>query len=158
MSVQPFVRSIFQGLNTSFTLSHTDVSFEKVVNRKVGTSSVLPADVIEFTVPGSKAPYVYLTRDIMFEFEVTLTAANKGRLQGSLPDVTVVNNLMHSLFCNFEMQLNGRTIGLDFNYMYKAYAFNLLSYDNLCKNSHLRSEGWYSDTVDEFQSVELNGG
>lgn len=157
MSTQPYVQSVFQDLNDSFNLGYCDVSFEKVVNRRYQTKSTLPNDVIEFCIPHTKAPYVFLMRDCFFDFEVTLTAKDRTKLR-VMPNITVVNNLMHSLFTSLDMKLNNTVIGIDYNYCYKAYLVNLITYDSMIKNSQLRTEGWSTDTYKEFQLVSSNAG
>lgn len=156
-TVQPYVRSVYQDLNQTFSLGLCDVSYEKVINRSIEAKNVLPSNVIEFKVPQTTAPFVYLLKDAIFAFDIHLTKANKGELT-AMPKITVANNILHSLFQSFELKINNTVIGIDYNYMYKAYVLNLLSYNNLVKNAQLRGEGWYSDVMGEFQEVESNGG
>ncbi len=143
MSVQPYVRSVFQDLNESFSLGLCDVSFEKVVTRRIQNKNTLPNEYLEFLLPQTSPPLVYLLKDTIFDFQVLITKKDRVPLT-SMPQITVCNNLMHSLFSSLEMKIQNTTIGADYNYMYKAYIVNLLSYDNLIKNTQLRTEGWYS--------------
>ena len=157
MAVQPFVKSVYQDLNESFSLGVSDVSFRKVYNERIQCRSTLPNECINFEIDGSKAPLVYLLKDMLFEFQIIITKKNKTPMT-TMPEISVCNNLMHSLFCGFEMKVNNTIVTSDYNYMYKAYLLNLLSFDNLVKNTQMHMEGWYSDLATKFQDVKENAG
>jgi hypothetical protein len=58
----------------------------------------------------------------------------------------VVNNILHSLFRQCTIYLNGKPIAqTDNNYSYRAYMENLLNYGNDAASTHLESVGWHID-------------
>ncbi len=156
MSVQPFVRAIDDDVNAAFSLGRSDSTFDKVYNSLIEPTQTLPSRQLTFKVPSSTAPLISLIRDCFFTFDVKLTKPNKVKLE-ALPDLTIVNNFMHSLFSSVELEINNTQIGKEYNYAYKAYLINLLSYDNTAKYSHMRMEGYMPDTTKLFQE-EWNEG
>lgn len=59
----------------------------------------------------------------------------------------VVNNILHSLFRQITITMNGKSIAqTDTNYSYRALITNLLNYGNDASSTHLESTGWKLDT------------
>lgn len=79
----------------------------------------------------------------------TLTPAKKGEGGG------VVNNLLHSLFKQCTIYLNGIAISQsDNNYAYRAYFETVLNYDERASTTHLVNSGFIIDTHGEMNSLE----
>lgn len=67
----------------------------------------------------------------------------------------VANNLLHSLFRQCSIYLNGKpTSQTDNNYSYRAYIENLLNYGNDAATTHLESVGWYVDTPEKLDELK----
>lgn len=73
----------------------------------------------------------------------------------------VVNNILHSLFRQCTIYLNGKLISqTDNNYNFRAYIENLLNYGKDAASTHLESVGWYLDenNMEVLESREENVG
>lgn len=93
-------------------------------------SSTLESDTapIEFDIQGQGDEYVDLSQTYL-QVICKFTKADGGNLTGANTDSTPVNNILHSLFTEIDVTLNGKIIspGTD-TYPYKAYLEKLLSY------------------------------
>lgn len=66
----------------------------------------------------------------------------------------VVNNLLHSLFRQCTIYLNGKPVAqTDNNYSFRAYIETLLNYGNDASTTHLESFGWFLDTHGEMDNL-----
>jgi hypothetical protein len=112
---------------------------------------------IEFVVPPTGDEYMDLSHakirirvKILTEKNEPLTAAHS---------VAPVNNFLHSLFSNVQIELNQKCItpqsGL---YNYRAMVENLLNYGGEAKNTHLTSSLFYKDTPGKMSAVDDNKG
>ena len=84
-------------------------------------------------------------------------AADWGRVNhqaGESPDLTIVNNILHSMFSQVDILINealqSRTTNL---YQYQAYLMNLLNYSREAKKSWGRAIGFAMDTTAKFDSL-----
>ena len=101
---------------------------------------------MEFLIPADHDTYTDL--NVLLYIRGKLTKADSKGVK--LTDFTcVANNLLHSLFEQYNISLNGLTIthsaGLDY---YLAYFQTLLTYGNEAAESHLTNALWYRDTGD----------
>lgn len=70
----------------------------------------------------------------------------------------VVNNILHSLFRQITISMNGKSIAqTDTNYSYRSLIANLLNYGNDAASTHLESTGWLLDRGD-LDSLGANAG
>jgi hypothetical protein len=70
--------------------------------------------------------------------------------------ISPINNIIHSLFSQIQVYLNGREVeNSNANYMFKAYLANLLSYGKEAKESFLASEGYFKDTAGEMETLPV---
>ena len=99
---------------------------------------------LEFLVPADQD--IYIDQNIQVYIRGKLTNADGTDLE--LTDTTcVANNLLHSLFEQCNISLNGDTITHSADlYYYRAYHETLLSYGNEAAESHLTNAFWYRDT------------
>lgn len=109
--------------------------------------------IIEFIISGSNDKYIDLSQVQLFlEFKILKNDVDE--LPINVP-VSVVNNLMHSLFKNIETKIGTTPVSnTSDKYHYKAYFENLLGYNKESKSSLLRGDGWYKDSVN-FESFDL---
>ncbi|XP_037926237.1 uncharacterized protein LOC119661110 [Hermetia illucens] len=112
--------------------------------------------VLEFVSVGHGDTYRDLS-SIYLRLKVQLNKAKDGKEElydkAAIP-IGVVNNVLHSLFRQCTIQLNGRPIAeIDYNYQYRAYIENLLNYGKNTAETHLESVGWYLDE-NEMDIVE----
>ncbi|XP_055385238.1 uncharacterized protein F54H12.2-like [Condylostylus longicornis] len=71
---------------------------------------------------------------------------DKGADGKTLPQPSVVNNLLHSIIKQCNVQFNGKSITpLDGNYHYRAYIESLLNYGTDAATTHLECAGWCLD-------------
>ena len=68
-----------------------------------------------------------------------------------LPMVAPVNNFAQAMWKDVKIFCNGTSVSRNANLMnhYRAYVSNLLSYDKSALNTHMQSEMWIDDEVDE---------
>lgn len=84
--------------------------------------------------------------------------ADGSEVESTATAVGVVNNIMHSLFRQCTIYLNGKPIAqTDNNYHFRAYIENLLNYGKDAASTHLESVGWYLDEKD-MEVVESGAG
>ena len=101
---------------------------------------------LEILIPADHDTYIDLNNQLYIRGKLT-------QAEGTDLEVTdntcVANNLLHSLFEECNISLNGVTIthAADL-YYYRAYLEMLLSYGNEAADSHLRKAFWYRDTGD----------
>lgn len=70
-------------------------------------------------------------------------------------NVAPCNNLLHSLFKQITLKLNGRQVSLNtHNYAYKAYIENILNYSEDAANSHLDTIIFKPDTPKFFSKID----
>lgn len=74
----------------------------------------------------------------------------------TLAKVSVVNNLLHSIFKNCNVYLNNVCVSSDNLYHYRSYIENLLSYGSDSANTHLTTNGWLMDSGN-FDSIDNEG-
>ena len=99
---------------------------------------------LEFLVPADQDTYIDL--NIQLYIRGKLTKADGKDLE--VTDIRcVANNLLHSLFEQCNISLNGVTITHSADlYYYHAYLETLLSYGYEAAESHLTNAFWYRDT------------
>jgi len=77
-----------------------------------------------------------------------LTTAD-GKDLDSTDFTATANNLVHSLFTQFSITLNGTTITPTSDlYQYRSYLATLLTYGRDAATSHLTNSFWYLDSGD----------
>ena len=106
--------------------------------------AALDQNDLEFLVPANQDSYIDLS--IQLYIRGKLTKADGTDLE--LTDITcVANNLLHSLFEQCNISLNGFTVTHSADLYYcRAYLETLLSYGNEAAKSHLTNAFWYRNT------------
>ncbi|XP_037911977.1 uncharacterized protein F54H12.2-like [Hermetia illucens] len=158
------VKSFFRGLVRhaspvvsagATTLKQQAVKTGKAILSEIGKevaykpiASLDNSTVLEFVSLGHGDTYRDLS-SIYLRLKVQLIKAKDGReelFDKAAPPIGVVNNVLHSLFRQCTIQLNGRPIAqTDHNYQYRAYIENLLNYGKNTVETRLESVGWYLD-------------
>jgi hypothetical protein len=136
----------------------TDSRFLQVSYQKFMPSSTLESKTLEFTLDRYDVGNVYLIQDTCLEVQCVITKSD-----GSLPDigkkVSVVNNLLHSMFESCRLTINDLPITISpNNYGYKAYMSDVLSYSSQIKACQLSTQGYYPDLSDHMGPVDDNSG
>ena len=101
---------------------------------------------LQFKIPADY--YTYIDLNIRLFVRGKLTAADGKDLQAT--DFTAVtNNLLHSLFTQFSLNLNCTSITQSTDlYQYRAYLETLLTYGTDALSSNLTNAYWYIDNAD----------
>ena len=136
----------------------TDARFLQCTYQRIVPSSSIEGKTIEFNLDRYDAANVYLIQDTNIEVTVQITK-NDGSLPAKGTNVSVVNNLMHSLFESVRLTINDLPITVSpNNYPYKAYISNCLTYSASVKAAQLACQGWYSDLASHMNPGETNIG
>jgi hypothetical protein len=84
-------------------------------------------------------------------------AAAAGVPAPATPAITCSSNLLHNLFSNVEVIINGVSVtqnnGL---YPFRAYLTNLLGFNESAKNTYMRTEGYLEDAAGEHAAAAGN--
>ncbi|XP_055997771.1 uncharacterized protein F54H12.2-like [Ostrea edulis] len=123
-------------------------------------SSTLNSDTapIEFEIKGQGDEYLHLSQSYL-QMVCKFTKADETALTGAGSTSTPVNNILHSLFSEIDVSLNGKVItpGTD-TYPYKAYLEKLLSYAPKTLKTQMRAcTLWEKDTAGQMEDREYSG-
>jgi hypothetical protein len=128
-----------------FSLPPTQISIDSgtfVEFRPIST--LTDGAPIEFDVTSSGDDYIDFANSFL-HVKVIIERVN-GRNLEVADTVGPVNNLLHSLFSQVDVSLNGTLITNSLNtYPYRAYFENLLSYGPAAKSSQLTAGLFYKD-------------
>jgi hypothetical protein len=98
---------------------------------------------IEFSIPGSGELYI---DPCMTQLYVKARILKDGKPITDADAVAPVNNLLHSLFSQVEISLNGTNVNSASNiYPYRAYIETLFGYSKEAKDNLLRAVIWSKD-------------
>ena len=110
---------------------------------------------IEFAILGRGDTYRDLS-SVQLRLRIKLLKDNNNGLLDNTSNIGVVNNILHSLFRQCTVYLNGKAVSQsDINYHYRSYIETLLNYGNDAASTHLESVGWFMDKGN-FDSIETN--
>ena len=114
---------------------------------------------IDFVVSLSKDEYLLLNETylhIKMQVNVSKDSAviSASDWQGVLP----VNNLMHSMFKQVELEIGGKEVTMaNSTYAYRAYLETLLGFSKSAKDTHLTTVLWYDDAkyrINQFKAPD----
>lgn len=113
---------------------------------------------LEFLIPGHGDFYRDLST-IKLAIKLKMVKADGGDLEENT-DISCVNNLLHSLFSQCSIALNGKSITpSEDDYHYRAYIETLLNYGNDASLTHLSTVFWYlDDGVEGVVAKDTNKG
>ena len=101
---------------------------------------------IEFSIPGTSTDYIDPAHVYLY-VECKVTKADGTNINDNAK-VAPVNLLLHSLFQQLDVSLNGKLVSSSTNtYAYRAYIETLLNYGKAAKETQLTSSLWYKDAV-----------
>lgn len=116
---------------------------EEIVYKPV--ASLDNTSIIEFVSLGHGDTYRDLS-SIYLKLRIKMFKNQKNDPLGDTDAASIVNNIMHSLFKQCTIYMNGKPIAqTDHNYHYRAYIENLLNYGSDAATTHLESVGWIID-------------
>jgi len=104
---------------------------------------------IEFNIPPQTEKWTDLGQSYLY-LKVKLKKIDGTEVDNEADkNVSVVNNLFHSLFSSVDLYLNNKLVTANADtYPYRAYIENLLSYNKASKDTHLMAlEMWEEDTA-----------
>lgn len=107
---------------------------------------IAPVDqsVLEFVIPGDNEHYIDL--NVFLKVRGKFVKADGGDLSATVK-TTGVNNLLHSLFSQLSVSINGTSVTPSEDlYHYRSYLETLLTYGYDAAKSHLTNVFWYIDT------------
>ncbi|XP_062604306.1 uncharacterized protein F54H12.2-like [Saccostrea cucullata] len=121
-------------------------------------SSTLDSDTapIEFEIKGQGDQYLDLSQTYL-QMVCQFTQNDGSALAGDPAKIAPVNNILHSMFTEIDVSLNGKivTSGTD-TYPYKAYLEKLLSYQPRTLNTQMKACSlWEKDTAGHMDEVGL---
>lgn len=115
-------------------------------------SSIKSGQPISFEIPESSDLFLDPNVNMKVTFKITNT---DGSSIGSDTPVAPVNNAVHSLWKNVEVQLNDRDLSSSAgNYSYLSYFKNQFVMEAKVKETILEAQIWSEDTAGEFDSVD----
>ena len=122
-------------------------------------SSTLNSDTapIEFEIKGQGDEYLDLSQSYL-QVMCKFTKGDGSDLTGANSTSTPVNNILHSLFSEIDVSLNGKVVtpGTD-TYPYKAYLEKLLSYSpDTLKTQMKACTLWEKDTTGHMDELKLD--
>lgn len=142
-------------LFTTHPIQASVLKTEEVLYKPV--ASLDNSSVIEFVSLGHGDTYRDLS-SVYLKLRVKLFKNAKDEVYADDTNPAVVNNILHSLFKQCSIYLNGKPIAqTDNNYSYRAYIENLLNYGSDAATTHLESAGWYLDTG-KMNLIQEGGG
>lgn len=123
----------------------SDERFLQNTYHKIVPTSSIDGTKIEFNLQKFDAANVYLIQDTLIEVTIKIVT-DKDILPVKTKEVSVSNNILHSLFDQVKLTINDAPITSNAeNYPYKAYITNLFSFDSSVKAAQLSLHGWSTD-------------
>lgn len=109
---------------------------------------------IDFIIPGTSSKYIDINNTQLY-LKVKITNAD-GSDCGAADKVAPVNLLMHSMFSQVDVSLNGKLISDSTpTYPYRAMIETLLNYDKEAKDTHLQAQMYFKDTAGQMDFNDL---
>jgi len=115
-------------------------------------TSITAGAPIEFDITGNGQDYIDLSNSLLY-VRAKVTNAQGADLAADAA-VGPINLLLHSMFSQIDISLNGTLISSSTNtYAYRSIIETLLSFGEDAKKSQLTSEMFYKDTARKMNSV-----
>lgn len=136
-------------MQQSYLLEEFDQSYQPI-------ATIQPGAPIEFLVKNSEKLYLDLN-DSKLRVKLRILKKDKTALAANAPNTSPVNLMLHSLFQEMTIQLNGKTVTDPSNlYPYRAYMETLLNYGKEVQKFKLLTEGWVIDTSAHMDEATAN--
>lgn len=107
---------------------------------------------IEFEIDSANEHYLDLESTAL-HIQAKIVKKDGSTLDAGESPVITANNLLHSLFSNISVQINGKVIEEENNYPYRAYLEDLLNMNRESKKTHLRASGWIERENDSMPNT-----
>jgi hypothetical protein len=141
-----------------FTLPDTQTSVEGGITVNIQPHPNISTGPIQFDIPPDVKCYLDPSQTIL-KLRCYIKRDKKGDEGYMRTDSNIgpVNNLLHSMFSQCEVSINGSKISnSNGSYAYEAYISNLLNYSAESKGTHLTNELWYSDSPGQFENLAIS--
>jgi len=113
--------------------------------------------IIAFDFDKLEYPYCYEISSLLLSVKFKIVDEN-GALPQPTDNVVGINNMLHSLFTNVVLSINGEKVTTGgTEYHWRAYLQNLMNYDNTVKKSWLQSAGYGDDNPGFFNQAKGEG-
>ncbi|XP_051160512.1 uncharacterized protein F54H12.2-like [Leptopilina boulardi] len=117
-------------------------------------SSLADDSLIEFVIPGHVEEYIDLAHTMLSIRVKLITPTITFQNRETIAKISVVNNLLHSLFNQIDVYFNQKLVSPPNNaYAYRAYLETLFNYGPAAKRSHLSTALWYTDDHKNMEDV-----
>ena len=141
-----------------FGIPPTQLTVERDLVTEHRPISILNANsLIQFVIPTAVDEYIQL-RETLLYMKIKIDIAKKAGGDVGLSDwqkIAPVNNLLHSLFKQVDLEIEGKSVTLaPQTYAYKAFFETLLGYTKDAKDSFLSAAGWYDDSAEKNTITE----
>ncbi len=131
-----------------FAIPPTQTSLEEAVWDTIIPHSNFGANnTVRFDVPCTSTQYLDLSQTELHVVVSLLKNDKTGVTEEIAKKLSVANNLLHSIFKQIHVSLNGTNVeNSNDSYAYRAYLENLLCNNKETKETSLRSEYWIKDS------------
>ena len=138
-----------------YALPSTQTSREKTIRVEIPPTGAITQDgPIEFNLAGSGDLY-FEPSSLGLRLLVKLVKGDSTDLTGNSADVAPVNYLLHSMFSQIEVSLNGRTVSyMDALYPYRAMFEALTTYSKEATEGHLQNSLFYKDIAGALDETD----
>ena len=114
-----------------------------------------PLGPLEFVIPGTGSKYVDINNTQLY-IKAKITKSD-GSNCAEADKVAPVNLLLHSMFSQVDVALNGKLISDSTpTYPYRSMIETLLNYDKEAKDTHLQSQFYFKDTAGHMDFHDLS--
>ena len=136
-----------------FTVPPTQLTVDRDLVTEHRPISILNANsVIQFVIPTAVDEYLQLKETLLYlKLKVNIKRKDGSAVESTDWDkLNPVNNLLHSIFKQVDLEIEGKSITLaPQTYAYKAFFETLLGFTKDAKDSYLTASGWYNDNYDK---------
>ncbi len=147
-----------------FQIPEVQISLDRGITEQVYPKTSVNGPVLEFELSGERTSFIDM-RNVHLQLAlqvIKMTSGDSGSLTESPikrstgDKVVFVNNIMHSLFSNCEVSLNGVQVSTANNlYHHKAYIDTEMSHGTDSKATWLECQGFdYEETPDDPESIK----
>ncbi len=121
-----------------------NIAYEKIQYVDYRTTSQLSSgSPLTFTIPAAGNQYINLKKTYL-HLKVKMVNGDGSDIDVQ-KKVAPINNILHSLFNQVDVQLQQQLVSTGQNYGYKAYLESLLEYGREAKETQLQAQGFFKD-------------
>ena len=132
-----------------------NIAYQKLQYVDYRPESQLSSDgPITFTVPPNGSQYINLKKSYL-HLKVKLVNEDGSDIT-ELKLIAPINNVLHSLFSQVDVQIQQKLVSTGQNYGYKAYVETLLEYGREAKKTQLQAQGFFKDKTLFMDEVKID--